>query len=46
MSFKARCSIEQAAESVGLKCIEERLQSRAPCPACNNGHGPFPKKTA
>ena len=28
---KARCSIEQL---VGLKCTEERLQLRAPCPAC------------
>ena len=32
--LKARCSIVQAANLVGLKCTEERLQLRAPCPAC------------
>ena len=31
---KARCSIVQAANLVELKCTEERLQLRAPCPAC------------
>jgi DNA primase len=34
---KARCSIEQAAKLLGLKCTEERNQFRAPCPACGNG---------
>jgi hypothetical protein len=34
---KARCSIEQAAVLLGLKTTEERMQLRAPCPACGNG---------
>lgn len=34
---KARCSIEQAAKLLDLKCTEERNQLRAPCPACGNG---------
>ncbi len=34
---KARCSIEQAVQLLGLKCSEERQQLRAPCPACQNG---------
>src|ERR1700710_984778 len=34
---KARCSIEQAAKLLGLKTTEERMQLRAPCPACQNG---------
>jgi CHC2 zinc finger len=34
---KARCSIEQAANMLGLKTTEERMQLRAPCPACGNG---------
>jgi DNA primase len=34
---KARCSIEQAAKLLGLQTTEERMQLRAPCPACGNG---------
>ena len=34
---KARCSIVQAAKLLGLKTTEERMQLRAPCPACQNG---------
>ena len=34
---KARCSIEQAANLLGLKTTEERMQLRAPCPACGTG---------
>jgi hypothetical protein len=34
---KARCSIEQAANLLGLQCTEERNQWRAPRPACGNG---------
>jgi hypothetical protein len=34
---KARCSIEQAIQLLGLKCTEERLQLRAPCPTCGGG---------
>src|SRR5258705_4877246 len=34
---KARCSIEQAANLLGLKTTEARMQLRAPCPACGTG---------
>jgi hypothetical protein len=42
---KARGSIEPGAKLVGLKCTEERLQLRAPCPTCNNC-GPRPSSEA
>jgi hypothetical protein len=42
---KARCSIEQAAKLLDLKCTEERNQLRAPRPVC--GGGPHcPKRPA
>lgn len=34
---KARCSIEQAANLLGLQTKEERNQLRAPCPVCGGG---------